>query len=102
MVLLNYWIADIAVVLLSANLKKLSSPATLKMHLVVNLSPYKTRVRPAPSSQLWRISRFEMLAEVIISSIERSIMTSKRHFSLTISLKSCSSAHARGSGGRLI
>ncbi len=93
---------DIALVLLSANLKKLSSPDTLKMHLVVNLSPYKTRVLPAPSSQLCRIRRFEMLAEVTISSIERSIMTSKSHFRLTFSLRSCSSAHACGSGGRLI
>ncbi len=97
-----YWIADIALVLLSANLKQLLSPDTLKMHLVVNLRPYKTSVRPAPSSQLCKISRFEMPSEVSISTTEKSIMTSKSHFSLTFSFRSCSSMHARGSGGRFI
>jgi hypothetical protein len=70
------YIADIAFILLSVNLKKLLSPDTLKMHLVVNLSPYNTSFLPAPSSQLCRISRFEMPSEVSISTTEKSIMTS--------------------------
>ena len=96
------YIMDIAVFLLSANLKKVSSPATLKMHFVVNLSPNKTSFLPEVSRKLYRISRFEMLSDVIISSIEQSIMMSESHFSLIFSFISCSSTQACGSGGRLI